>query len=157
MKHILLVLAIVMATGCGQPVDVTTAVKVDVVTSGWIADGVANGKNKIVPAVSLTLKNVSSETLPALQVNTVFRLVTTNDEIGTAFRPVAGSSGTPPGAATPAMVLKSERGYTGTDPFDELLKNSKFVDAKVEVFVKSGSGQWTRMGEYPIAREFTGG
>jgi len=26
----------------------------------------------------------------------------------------------------------------------------------VEVFVKAGPGQWTRLGEYPIAREFTG-
>jgi hypothetical protein len=26
----------------------------------------------------------------------------------------------------------------------------------VELFVKTGSGQWTRIGEYPIARELTG-
>jgi hypothetical protein len=157
MKRIMLAIAIATMTACGQPVDVTKAVKVDVVTSGWVTDGVVNGKNKIVPAVALTLKNVSGDTLSALQVNTVFRLVTTNDEIGTAFRPVAGSGGTPAGAATEKMVLKSERGYTGEDPFDDLLKNSKFVDAKVEVFVKAGAGQWTRMGEYPIAREYTGG
>ena len=47
-------------------------------------------------------------------------------------------------------------GYTGTDPVDELLNNSRFVDAKVELFVKAGSGQWTRVGEYPIARQLTG-
>lgn len=156
MKRIVLVLAIATATACGPPLDVAKAVKVEVVTSGWLADGVVNGKNKIVPVVALTLKNVSGDTLNALQVNTVFRLVTTNDEIGNDFRPVAGSGGTPAGGATPKMVLKSARGYTSTDPFDDLLQNSQFVDAKVEVFVKAGSGQWTRMGEYPIAREYTG-
>ena len=51
-------------------------------------------------------------------------------------------------------MLKASLGYTGTDPFEDLLSNSQFVDAKVEVFVKAGSGQWTRVGEYPIAREF---
>ena len=89
-------------------------------------------------------------------MNTVFRLVSSGDEIGNDFRPV-GSSGTPAGVATPKLTLKAARGYTGSDPFDDLLKNSQFVDAKVEVFVKAGSGQWTRMGEYPIAREYTGG
>ena len=156
MKRIALVLAIASATACGPPVDVAKSVQVTVVTSGWIADGVVNGKNKIVPAVALTLTNVSGQTLNALQVNTVVRLVSSGDEIGNDFRPV-GSSGTPAGVATPKLTLKAARGYTGSDPFDDLLKNSQFVDAKVEVFVKAGSGQWTRMGEYPIAREYTGG
>jgi NAD(P)-dependent dehydrogenase (short-subunit alcohol dehydrogenase family) len=54
------------------------------------------------------------------------------------------------------LTLKAALGYTGTDPVDELLNNSHFSDAKVEVFVKAGSGQWTRIGEYPIARQLTG-
>ena len=65
-------------------------------------------------------------------------------------------SGLPAGAQTEKIVLKAPRGYTGTDPYDELLKNSQFMDGMVELFVKTGSGQWTRIGEYPIARELAG-
>jgi 2-methylcitrate dehydratase PrpD len=101
------------------------------------------------------LERSGRETLAALQVNTVYRLVSSNDEIGSDFRPVAGS-GLAAGASTETLRLKASRGYTGTDPIEDLLTNSKFVDAKVEVFVKAGPGQWTRIGEYPIAREFTG-
>jgi hypothetical protein len=104
----------------------------------------------------VTLKNVSSQTLNALQVNAVFRLVSTNEEVGSDFRPAAGSGGLPAGVPTEKITLKAARGYTGSDAVDDLLENSHFVDAKVEVFVKAGSGQWTRITEHPIARQFTG-
>jgi hypothetical protein len=153
----LLLLTIAITSGCGAPVDVADAVRVTLVTSGWVAAGAADGKNKIVPAAALTLKNVSNQTLSALQVNAVFRLVSSNDELASDFRPVSAPGGLAPGASTENVRLKAPRGYTGSDPFEDLLQNSKFVDAKVEVFVKAGAGQWTRVGEYPIAREFTGG
>ena len=156
MRRILLVCSIAMLTACGKPVDVIRAVHADVVASGWLPAGVVAGQNKIVPSISVTLKNVSGETLNALQVNAVFRRAPVKEEIGSDFRPVAGSSGLPAGAQTEKIVLKAQRGYTGTDPYDELLKNSHFMDGMVELFVKTGSGQWTRIGEYPIARELAG-
>jgi hypothetical protein len=156
MRRIVLMVAMVITVACSKPVDIEKAVQVDVATSGWRVAGVVDGKNKIVPSVSLTLKNVSSQTLTALQTNAVFRLASTNAEIGTDFRPVSNSGGLPAAASTGKITLKAAIGYTGTDPVDELLNNSKFSDAKVEVFVKAGSGQWTRVGEYPIARQLTG-
>jgi hypothetical protein len=131
-------------------------VQVEVTTSGWRVAGIVDGKNKIVPSVSLTLKNVSNQTLNALQTNAVFRLAATNAEIGADFRPVSSSGGLPAAASTEKITLRAPLGYTGTDPVDELLNNSRFGDAKVEVFVKAGSGQWTRVGEFPIARQLTG-
>lgn len=145
-----------MTAACNKPVDVARAVQVDVATSGWLPAASADGKNKIVPSVSVTLKNVSGETINALQANAVFRLVSTNAEIGTDFRPVSSSGGLSPAASTAKIVLKAPLGYTGTDPIEDLLGNSKFGDAKVELFVKAGSGQWTRIGEFPIARQLTG-
>ena len=156
MERMGLILALVAATGCGQPVDVAKAVQVDVATSGWRFVGVVDGKNKIVPSVVLTLRNVSGQKLDALQTNAVFRLASTNADFGADFRPLAGSGGLPAASSIEKITLKSERGYTGTDPVDELLNNSRFGDAKVEVFVKAGAGQWTRIGEYPIARQLTG-
>ena len=156
MKRMVLMLAIVLTAACDAPVDVATAVKVNVATSGWRFAGVVDGKNKIVPSVSLTLKNLSGQNINALQTNAVFRLASTNAELGADFRPISGSGGLPAAASTGKITLKSSLGYTGTDPVEELLNNSKFGDAKVEVFVKAGSGQWTRVGEYPIARQLTG-
>jgi hypothetical protein len=156
MKRMMLVLAIAMTAACEAPIDVAKAVQIDVATSGWRFAGVVDGKNKIVPSVSLTLKNVSGQTINALQTNAVFRLVSTNAELGADFRPISGSGGLPAAASSGKITLKSSLGYTGTDPVEDLLSNSRFGDAKVEVFVKAGSGQWTRVGEYPIARQLTG-
>ena len=157
MKRMLVAVAMACMTGCGgAPVDIAKAVDAKVVTSGWLPAEASGGRNKNVPAIAVTLKNVSGATLNALQLNAVFRLVSSNDELASDFRPIAGPSGLPAGGSTGKIALKASRGYTGTDPVDDLLRNSKFVDAKVELFVKAGSGQWTRVGEFPIARQFTG-
>ena len=39
------------------------------------------------------------------------------------------------------------------EPRAQMLKNSQFVDAKVELFGKHGSRNWVKMAEYPIDRE----
>lgn len=155
-KYALFSLAAAVTMACGQPVDVSKAVQTHVVTSGWLPASTVDGTNKIVPSVSVALKNVSDQKLTALQVNAVFRRVSNNDEIASDFRPVSGPDGLSAGSSTDTILLKAQRGYTGADPMAELLSNSQFVDAKVELFVKAGPGQWTRVGEYPITRQFTG-
>ncbi len=156
MKRVLLVLAMVNASSCGEPVDVAKAVHVKAVSTGWFAAGGVAGKNKIVPALSFQLNNVSGQALPALQVNAVFRRAGTNEEIGAEFRPVSESGGLATGATTETITLKAGLGYTGTDPHEALLRNSQFIDARVDLFAKYGSAQWTRVGEYPIVRQLNG-
>jgi len=152
--RLLVSLAAVSASACGPNVDLTKGLQVTVVTSGWYDVGIVNGQNKLVPAVSFTLKNISDRTLVSLQVNALFRRVTENDEWGSELVIAAGSSGLAAGAATATLTAKSPRGYTGSDQSRmEMLQNSHFVDAKVDLFAKYGSTQWTRLGSYPISRQ----
>ena len=137
---------------CGPAIDITKGVQVDAVSTGWVNAGVVDGQHKVVPAVSFTLKNVSDRKLPALQVNAVFRRVNETSEWDAGFRPVAGSEGFAPGATRP-LSIAAQLGYTGLEPADELLRNSRFVDATVDVFARYGSNQWARLGEYPVARQ----
>jgi hypothetical protein len=124
-----------------------------VVDTGWYDAGIVNGQNKLVPSVTFKLKNVSDQTLPSLQVNALFRRVTEKDEWGDGFVTVAGSDGLAPAAETAAFTIRSQRGYTGSDQSrQEMLANSHFVDAKVEILAKYGSTQWKRLGEFPIKR-----
>ena len=139
-------------TGCGSSVDVAKSVKIESVSTGWNAVGTAAGNNKVVPLASLTLKNVSDQALPSLQVNAVFHRRGDRAEWGTAFVTAAGSAGLRPGAEA-QVTVQSQLGYTGSDPSDELLANSHFVDATVDVFAKVGSTQWARVGEFPIDRQ----
>ena len=149
---VLALMAIVMA-GCGPTVDLAKALKVSVASTGWFDAGIVNGKNKLVPMIVLTVTNQSDQTLVSLQLNAVFRRVTEKEEWDSGFVIAAGSSGLAPGATTPTLTIKSRLGYTGSDQSrQELLENKQFIDAKVELFGKYGSVQWTRLGEYPVTR-----
>ena len=127
-----------------EPVDVKT---------GWFDAGVEDGKNKLVPTIVLTLRNVSGESVANVQLNAVIRRVGESDEWGGAFLKVIGTDGIAPGASTKPIVLRSNLGYTGIEPRAQMLKNSQFVDAQVQVFAKHGGNQWTKLGEWKVARE----
>ena len=144
----------VCVAACGPTVDLTQGLHVDILDTGWFDAGIVNGQNKLVPSVTFTLKNISTKKLTTLQVNALFRRVTEKDEWGSGFVTAAGSSGLAPGATTPPITIRSQLGYTGSDQSrQEMLSNSHFVDAKVELFGKYGSAQWTRLGEYPVERK----
>ncbi len=149
----LLVGLLCVASACsGPPVNLATSVAVENLSTGWLDSGVVNGANKVVPELSFTLKNVSGEKLPPLQVNAVFRRVSRTEEWGNGFRALSGSGGLAPGASTDTVAIDAPLGYTGTDPTDSLLHNSQFVDAKVDLFARYGSANWTQLGEFPIER-----
>src|SRR6476646_10080502 len=151
---LLLLFALVPSAACGPTVDLTKGLQVTIVDSGWFDLGIANGQNKLGPAVIFTLRNTSDRKLVTLQINALFRRVTENTEWGSGFLTVAGSQGLAPGATSDPITIKSQLGYTGSDQSpQEMLQNSQFVDAKVELFAKYGSTQWVLLGSYPITRQ----
>jgi hypothetical protein len=142
------------ASACGPTVDLTKYLKITVVDSGWYDMGIVNGQNKLVPMVSFTLTNNADQKLVTLQINALFKRVSEDKEWGTAFLTAAGSGGLAPGSTTGTLVARSQLGYTGSDQSrQEMLQNTQFVDATVQLFAKYGSIQWVKMGEYPIQRK----
>jgi hypothetical protein len=152
--RLLLILALASSAACGPNVDLTKGLQVTVVDSGWFDLGIVNGQSKLVPTVVFTLRNTSDQKLVTLQVNALFRRVTENTEWGSGFLTVAGSQGLASGATSDSITIKSQLGYTGSDQSrQEMLQNSQFVDAKVELFAKYGSTQWVKVGAFPITRQ----
>jgi len=144
-----------LVLGCSAPpVDLKQALQIDVVATGWYDAGIVDGKNKLVPTVSFTVKNVSNTNLVSLQMMaSFFRVTDTSSEWGNSLLTVAGSEGLAPGATTATLTMKSPLGYTGTEPRGEMLQNSHFVDALVKLVSKYGSAQWTHIREVPIERK----
>jgi len=143
------------SSNCGASVEAVAALEpVDVVT-GWFDDGIVEGqKNKLVPSVTLKLRNKTSEELKSIQINAIFRRVGEQEMWGEYFGwaiprdPVLAA-----GAETAPLVMRSALGYTGTQPRMQMLQNKEFVDAKVEIFLKQGSKVWAKLAEYPIQRQ----
>jgi hypothetical protein len=142
-----------LTAGCNRSVDPTTALEpVDVIT-GWFDAGIENGKNKLVPSVSLKLRNKATGPVRSVQINAIFRRVGEQEMWGEHFGWAVQRDPLPPGAATPDIVLRSALGYTGDQPRLQLLQHSQFVDAKVELFLKQGSRVWAKLAEFPVERQ----
>jgi len=144
--------AVVSAPACGPGADVSTAIQVLEVSSGWYDAGIVNGQNKLVPSVTFKLKNISDQPVTTLQANVLFHRVNSPEEWGSGFLRVAGSEGLQAGATSDMLTVKSDLGYTGTETRADMLKNSQFVDAKVRILAKAGSNYWHPLGEFPIER-----
>jgi len=140
------------AGGCAPKVDLTKGLQAVDVSTGWFDAGVVAGQNKLVPSVTFKFKNVSDQTLSTLQANVLFRREGEKEEWGSGFVRIAGSEGLAAGATTPAQTVRSQLGYTGSEPRQQMLDNKEFVDARVQLYAKYESTQWQLIGEYPVSR-----
>ena len=145
-------LAAVVTASCGPTVDLTKGLQVVDVSTGWWDAGVVDGQNKLVPSVTFKFKNISDQTLNILQANVVFRRVTEDKEWGSSFVKITGNEGLAPGATSESQTVKSQLGYTGSESRQQMLDNSQFVDAKIQIFAKYASIQWQKLGEYAVPR-----
>ena len=151
---LLLIAALTFSAACRRSVDpIAVLAPVDVVT-GWFDAGIVEGgKNKLVPSVSLKLRNTSADPVRSIQINAIFRRVGETEMWGEHFGWAVQRDGLPPGELTKELVMQSALGYTSDTPRLQMLQNSQFVDAKVELFLKQGSQVWAKLAEYPIQRQ----
>ena len=153
-RLVVLLLASVVSISCGASESAVAALEpIDVVT-GWFDAGIIEGgKNKLVPSVSLKLRNKSEEPIRSVQVNAIFRRVGEQEMWGEYFGWAIPREPLPAGATTNALVMRSALGYTGEQARMQMLQNKEFVDAKVEIYLKQGSRVWAKLAEYPIQRQ----
>ena len=147
--------ALLVSVSCGASVDAVAALEpLDVVT-GWYDDGIIEGgMNKLVPSVTMKLRNKSGKPLKSIQINAIFRRVGEQEMWGEYFGwAVPRDPALPPGGVTNILVMRSTLGYTSEQPRMQMLQNSQFVDAKVEIYLKQGSKVLAKLAEYPIQRQ----
>jgi len=133
--------------------DVQTDLKIVNVQTGWFDAGIVEGgMNKLVPSISLELQNVSDREIASVQLNAVFRRAAELESWGDHFVRAIDATGLAAGGTTEPIVLRSTFGYTGSQARAQMLQNTEFVDARVEVFGKHGRRTWAKMGEFTIDR-----
>lgn len=142
-----------LAAGCDRGIDPTTVLEPVDVSTGWFDAGlVEGGKNKLVPSITLKLRNKGTEPVRQVQVNAIFRRVGEQEAWGEHFGWAVQRDELPRGGVTSELVLRSQLGYTGEQPRAQMLQNKEFVDAKVDIFLRQGSRPWAKLAEFPIAR-----
>ena len=161
-KSLLLVLsATVVVAGCISR-DVTKDLQVVEIRSGWydlgtVVDGPDKGKTKLVPSVSLKLKNVSQQAISGVQLDAVFRSLPEKTVIDEHYAVgIDSRASLEPGATTGPIILRAKWGFVGEETRSLMLQNSLFKDANVTVLGRHGRRNWAPMAEVPIDRRLLG-
>ena len=89
----------------------------------------------------------------SIQINAIFKRVGEAEMWGEHFGWAVQRDPLAPGRRPSELVLRSGLGYTGEQPRMQMLQNSEFVDAKVEIFLRQGSRVWAKLAEFPIDRQ----
>ncbi len=154
MRRLFLSLVLAATVGCTPTVNLVESVSVADVRTGWYDVGIqAGGQNKLVPSISLTLKNRSAQSVARVQLNAIFHRVGEADGWGEHYVSAIDANGLAAGATTRNIVMRSTLGYTGGQARVEMLRHASFVDATVDIFGKQGRGNWVKLGEYRIDRQ----
>lgn len=154
--------ALAVSAGCGQPIDLKQALQVTAEAEGYFDAGVVEGRNKLVPTITLRIqKNIDSAIRP-LSLNVVFRRLplkgqpvasgTTGEE---DFDDVYFQSVQFNGNAAGPILVRPNAGYTGDPPQSraDMLRNSQFRDMRVHVYAKHSASKWVEIGQFDLPRE----
>jgi hypothetical protein len=149
-------LATLGAASCGPRVDLSQALTVTDIFSGYYDNGVIEsgpqqGWNHLVPQITFRLKNVHAEPVSGVQL--VVSYWPAGSDGPKDEREIAGIRGDAlaPGAQTDPFTVRSTVGFNLQAPRSELFNSSLYVDWTARVIAKRG-GQFYRLGEFPIER-----
>lgn len=137
-----------VSAACGGA-DLSKAVQVNVVSSGFYDLGVIDGRTKIVPGASVRVKNVGTAPIDGFQISASFWIVGDDgmkDEIqlmGLVAKDLA------PGAESEPIVLKASHGYTLDVPRSQAFQNTLYRDFTIRVLGKT-AGRIYRLGDFKI-------
>ena len=149
-----LVLAIsLLGGGCSQ-VDLSKALSVTEVFTGYHHVGAVDGLNKMVPSFAFKLQNVGDAAVSRVQVMVGFWQVGGDGlELDSKQVEGIGAEALEPRASTQPILVRSEKGYTLSieAPREQMFENDLFQDVLVKVFARR-DGRLVPLGEFPIER-----
>jgi hypothetical protein len=144
-------IALALLPACSPRVDLKQALQVTDVSTGWFDAGVVEGKNKLVPSVTFTLRKPPEVSLSSASLNVVFRKDNgeEHDDVFVQRVEFGGNDQTQP------IVVRAATGYTGDPPQSraDMLKNSQFRDMDAEIFARQSSSQWVSLHKVRVTRE----
>ena len=152
----LVVVAATLAAGllasC-QSVDLTKALQIQPVLTGYYDDGLLNGESHLVPSFTFKIKNIGSQTVSAgipLTVSFWFTADTDGENDSVQVRGLEHSLA--PGEVTEAFTVRAPHGFTLEGARADFFHHSLFKDMTAKVFVQR-AGKFYRLGEFPIERQ----
>jgi hypothetical protein len=139
------------AAACGPGIDLSQALEVTDVFTGYYDDGVKNGTTHMVPSITFRLRNKIDKQIGPVQLSIAFWPVGADGEKDSVLVQGVGASGLKPGASTDPLLARSNVGFTLDGARADMFTNSRYVDWVAKVFA-SQAGSIYRLGEIKIDR-----
>ena len=151
----LVVVVALLGAACSKPVDLKKTLSIADVNAGYFDAGIVDGRNKLVPSVTFTLKKSIDDDLRPLSLNVAFKRLAAPGAAEEDFDESFIQGITFNGNQTAPITVRPKAGYTGDPPQSraDMLKNSQFRDIRVHVFAKHGSAQWMEIGRVDLPRQ----
>lgn len=139
-------------TGCTGNVNLTEALEITDVLTGWYDNGVtADGKNHLLPTITFRVKNKTARPLSSVELDTAFWQDGADGENDSVLVRAIGGEALAAGASTEPLTVRAPHGYVLEGARADFFNNSGFKDFTVKLFGKRG-GRIFRLGEYKVER-----
>ena len=149
-RSVALIAALLCTLSCRSPIDLTQALQVTDVSTGWFDAGVVDGKNKLVPSLTFRLRDTTGE-VSRVSLNIVFKFADNGETHEEIFKQRVDLEG----GQTELLTVRAQVGFTGTPPQSrtDMLKNSYFRDVDAIILVRQASAQWAELHRVRIERQ----
>ena len=149
------------AAACGPAVDLSKALEVTDVLTGYYDDGVHQvdmndgrgpiAANKLKPSITMRLRNASDAEITSVQIMASFWRANTDGEWDSVLVNAVSSDGLPPGEKSAPITLRTNTAYNVEGARMSLFTDHRFLDVTVRVFAKRAGGLY-KLGEHKIDR-----
>jgi hypothetical protein len=139
---------LVAFAACGK-VDLTRALDVTDVLTGYYDAGIKDGKNYLVPAINFHLHNRTAAAIGPVQVTVAFWKDGDDGEWDSVLVQGVTADGLAPDATTPPLLARNPAGYTLEGARADFFAHSLFRDVTAKLFA-SQSGSIVKIGEFKL-------
>jgi len=139
------------AAGCGPDLDLSKALELKVVESGYFDAGLVDGKTHLLPSLAFELHNNSDASLASVQLLLSFYHVGDDGEFDSVQATGIGPTAVAAGQSTSKIVSRATVGFTLEGARADFFTNSLYRDTTVKVFAKKRAN-YMPLGEFKIDR-----
>jgi hypothetical protein len=144
------VLALATAA-CGPSVDLSKALEVTDVLSGYYDAGVKDGWNYLKPSISFRLHNKTGEKIGPVQMTIAFWKDGDDGEWDSVVIQAIRAGGLEANASTESILARSNIGYRLEGARADFFNHSQFRDVTAKLFAGQ-AGKLYRLGEFKLDR-----
>src|SRR5690242_15488448 len=143
---------LLLTTACGPSVDLSKALQVTDVLTGYYDAGLKDGWNYLKPSISFRLHNVGGQKIGPVQITVAFWRSGEDGEWDSTVLQGVHAEGLAAGASTDSLLARCNVGYTLEGARSTFFSHHLFQDVTAKLFASQG-GRISPLGQFKLDRE----